>query len=349
MPILHDLQIQGFRGLNELHVTGFADVNLIVGANNAGKTTFLEAIAAYVGDGDAAPILASCYRRGEIIANDTNERTSVDVRHLFHGHPECSAEFVISSGNSQVTAKLEPRRHQPTLFEDYDEELTNWQLSTHGKNNSSELPLARLGGGSVRRRILETAGSYAQFISTTDEHYQDLGLLWDEVLLTPKEEHVIAALRLIDPKVNRLAYVGRSRDPFGPFGNFFVKLNDNHQERMPIGSMGDGMKRILALSLHLAKAAGGVLLIDEVDTGLHHSVLTKTWKMLVKTAVESKTQVFATTHSLDCLRSLAALCESEPDLSQRVAVFRLESQRKDAIRFDGHELMTAVQHELEIR
>ena len=40
-------------------------------------------------------------------------------------------------------------------------------------------------------------------------------------------------------------------------------------EEEPHPSYGDGMKRLLALSLGLIDGADGCVLIDEIDTGLH--------------------------------------------------------------------------------
>lgn len=188
-----------------------------------------------------------------------------------------------------------------------------------------------------------------QFVGTTEEHYRDLGALWDRVLLTPAEDDVIRALGIIQPGVERLAYIGRASDARAAFGSFMVKFAGEKSERLPIGSMGDGMKRLLALSLHLVAAANGVLLVDEIDTGLHHSVLTKAWELTARTALANNTQVFATTHSLDCIRSLAWLCDGAPELRDRVSVHRIEADRPEAIRYSGHELITAIEHELEVR
>ena len=82
-------------------------------------------------------------------------------------------------------------------------------------------------------------------------------------------------------------------------------------DRVPIGSMGDGMWRMLGLALSIANAKGGVLLVDEIDTGLHYSVMEGMWRMLGKAAAAGSVQVFATTHSRDCYESLAAISKSD--------------------------------------
>jgi len=75
------------------------------------------------------------------------------------------------------------------------------------------------------------------------------------------------------------------------------------------------MRRLLAVSLSLARGAGGFLLIDGVDHGLHWTVMAEMWKLVVSAATESSIQVFATTHSLEYIIGLASLLRDRPDLA----------------------------------
>jgi AAA15 family ATPase/GTPase len=65
------------------------------------------------------------------------------------------------------------------------------------------------------------------------------------------------------------------------------------------------MLRVLQLSLKLFSAKGGFLLIDEFENGLHYSVQEKVWALLFEMAERLDIQVFATTHSWDCIESFA--------------------------------------------
>src|SRR3954452_10370521 len=65
--------------------------------------------------------------------------------------------------------------------------------------------------------------------------------------------------------------------------------------------MGEGMVRLLSLVLEITNASNGVVLIDEIETGLHHSVLRTVWRAIGKASRRSNTQVFATTHSWECI------------------------------------------------
>jgi hypothetical protein len=166
------------------------------------------------------------------------------------------------------------------------------------------------------------------------------------VLLTPEEASVIEALRIIEPNIERLAFMGESRR-YGESG-IFVKMS-NSDQRIPLGSLGDGLKRLLALSLHLIPAGRGILLVDEIDTGLHFTVMEKMWRLVIEMARRLDVQVFATTHSLDCVRSLARVRERLPKSPDDVSLHRVEAGLRHTIAFSMEELVIAARDHIEVR
>lgn len=119
--------------------------------------------------------------------------------------------------------------------------------------------------------------------------------------------------------------------------------------RVLLGSHGDGMHRLLALSLALIQAADGVLLIDEIDTGLHWTVMDDMWRLVVETARKSSVQVFATTHSYDCIRGLSSLVESRSDLAGEVSIHKVERSLRKAVDLDAEDVQVAVEQNIEVR
>ena len=223
----------------------------------------------------------------------------------------------------------------------------------------------------VTRRFLRTRNGPldqgVQFIRTSGMTALDIVRLFDGVVLTENEEHVTQALRTIEPAVERIASVAIDRGPYfrgapggpyfreapgGPYfreapGGVFIKLRKS-ESRIPIGSTGDGMWRMLGLALALANAKGGVLLVDEIDTGLHYSVMADMWRMVSERAVALEVQVFATTHSRDCYESLAAV--AEPGLpSPKITIQRIDPHREQAIRFSDEAIVAAAERGIEAR
>ena len=152
---------------------------------------------------------------------------------------------------------------------------------------------------------------------------------------------------MIEPGLEDLASIadeltGTGRD--SP-GGVVLRL-DGVPGRVPIGSMGDGMWRMLGLALSVADADGGVLLVDEIDTGLHYSVMEDMWRMLGKAVANWPVQVFATTHNDDCRKSLAAISKSAAD---GVTIQRIDRSRGEAVRLSPNAIVAAAERNIEVR
>jgi predicted ATPase len=170
-------------------------------------------------------------------------------------------------------------------------------------------------------------------------------MLWDRVVLTPKEADVVQAIQLVDPSIERIALLSS----LGPSRPQMMVKRTGADEPLPLGTMGDGAKRLVVLSVNLVNAANGFLLVDEIDTGLHYSVLAPMWRLVLATARRMNVQVFASTHSLDCVRALAWALERDPDYAEDTSVHRVVRGRHETVRYSAGELRLAVEEDMEIR
>jgi hypothetical protein len=163
----------------------------------------------------------------------------------------------------------------------------------------------------------------------------DLSDLWDRVSLTSFEDKVLGALRLIEPKLRGLAFIKAPSERRSPNTRYMearipVARIEGSDERIPLNSMGDGMLRVLQLVLAILPAQGGFLLIDEFENGLYYGVQEAVWKMVFELAAELDIQVFATTHSQDCIKSFAQAAQKHPEEG---VLFKLSRSR--AVSDDG--------------
>ena len=90
-------------------------------------------------------------------------------------------------------------------------------------------------------------------------------------------------------------------------------------------------------------------MVDEIDTGLHHSVMEDMWRMVITTAKRLNVQVFATSHSQDCINSLGRLHQIVPELAAQVSLHRLEKGLSQSVRYGPDEISTAALQEIEVR
>ena len=185
----------------------------------------------------------------------------------------------------------------------------------------------------------------SQYIPAVGLGLAQIGDLWDRIALTSHEEDVLEALRLIDRNVERLILKpietgSETRVPF-------VKLAG---EPGPISlrSLGDGMNRLFGVALALVNAKDGFLLIDEVENGLHYSIQPDLWRLIFYASKQMNVQVFATTHSYDCVR---AFDEAARGSEEEGVVIRLARKAGRIVvgEFDERELGIAVEGQIEVR
>ena len=56
------------------------------------------------------------------------------------------------------------------------------------------------------------------------------------------------------------------------------------------------------------------------------------WWLVVEVAVKANLQIFATTHSYDCIRGLAMMLQSHPELSGEVSIQKVDTSLEQAVR-----------------
>jgi AAA15 family ATPase/GTPase len=180
-----------------------------------------------------------------------------------------------------------------------------------------------------------------QFIPLSSLTNAKMIQLFDEILLNPEESSVVDALKIIEPSIERIAVKKNA---------FFVKTNNNnHQGGTPLGTMGDGVGRMLGIVLAIVNAKDGILLVDEIDTGLHFSIMSDMWKLVWETAKKLNVQVFATTHSSDCWTSLDAIASRENPSKEGITIHRIEKDKSRSIVFSEEEVAIAAEQGLEVR
>ena len=381
--MLKSLTLENYRGFHRFELHDLGRVNLIVGTNNAGKTSVLEAVHILEALGEFGPIWSTLSRRGEDFFEESEaSRTRyIDVRRLFHGHEaivdsRLSLNAETDQGHDQFTALItEPTPDEQAdaspLLENFEPESVSelpplatalalrWKNTQTKADVSATVDMTRRGGiasNAVRNlaRGTESQRIPIRLITASSLSPDTVGELFDQVVLTPDEDFVTEALRIIEPSIERIASTGTDRGrptysrTIGYRGGLFVRCS-SIGDRIPIGTMGDGIWRLLGLALALARTEGGILLVDEIDTGLHYEVMENMWKLVNETAKRHNIQVFATTHSRDCYESLAAVCRDSVSENSEVTIQRVERGKTRSTAYSEQEIIAAAQRGMEVR
>lgn len=374
--MIRELQLQNFRGFPQYKLASLGRVNLLVGTNNSGKTSLLEAVELLLAHGDPRTIWISLSRRGERVFGDDERGVSseFDISHLFYGHtPDFGSSFSIVSQNDvssqrltgsilEVRADETGQERMPVIDGQLTFELPaglhlEWISST--QSEATHIPLTGRFGVSmdaIRRRMQRPQENRTPvaFVTTESLSEDEVIAALSGVVLDPEEDFVLQAMRIIDPSIERIAPVIDARATpnfptrYSQRGGVVVKSRDI-KGRIPIGTMGDGIWHLLSLALSLVRARGGVLLVDEIDTGLHYSVMEDMWRLVQKTAQRLDVQVFATTHSSDCWKALASVCSREKTVGSEVSIQRIEPHKAEAIVLPENEIVIAAEQGMEVR
>jgi AAA15 family ATPase/GTPase len=120
-------------------------------------------------------------------------------------------------------------------------------------------------------------------------------------------------------------------------------------EPLPIRSLGDGMQRVLGIALALVNAKDGLLLIDEIENGLHYSTQPDLWRLIFQLAGKLNVQVFATTHSWDCIEAFQEAAQE--DVQEEGVLIRLEYKKGEvsATLFNEQKLAAVTRAQIEVR
>jgi predicted ATPase len=375
--VLNSFSIKNFRLFRAIEVKRLSRVNLIVGKNNSGKSAFLEAVQVYASNASPSVILGLVESRQETWGSEAQSQhrnlSGNSVRHLFFDHslPNVDGEGIflgeLSSSSKlrlAIAAFRSERGDDGTISR-----VRVTGLSTKGDLTDIEISLVaeesertrrvlnldtdirdlrrRLGPGYLERLAVEPRCPW-QVVPTGNMANRKVSALWDLTSLTDLESEVISALRMIEPRVEGIALVedlyGRSR---GDERIPLVRMA-GAKEPLPLKSMGDGLTRLFHIIVALVNAQNGILLIDEFENGLHWSIQPLVWDTVFRVAERLNVQVFATTHSRDCIQGFEQAWSKHLDLG---AFFRLDL-KDEMVRvreYTAETLTDALEAKVEVR
>ncbi|MFP5271412.1 AAA family ATPase [Coleofasciculus sp.] len=363
--MLRDLTIQNYRCFKNFHIDGLAQVNLLVGMNNCGKTTLLEAVYLFVNQGNPQCLGYLLYNRGELVDRSSfslpgeppRPLSYYQISHLFYGHaPSLNSTIRFSStqDNNLPVEIIRQKAENPkniTPFElvvrlnskevtynvpVYSDDLIEYRLLTF-----PGFPNQYYGSSKLEDKFINKTW----FIPTNNLNNQNISDMWNDITLTPKEDQVINALKILDENIERISFTNKPN-----FNSGILCKRSKEEYPIPLSSMGEGMRRILNLAMAAVTVENGVLLIDEIETGLYYEAQTDMWRFILEVAHELNIQVFATTHSWDCICAFQEALDELDDPSMG-KLFRLSRKGEDIrpVEYDSEKLGVAVRQSIEVR
>lgn len=356
--MFRSFKVKNFRCFREFSIEPLERVNLIAGKNNVGKTALLEALFLRVGfNNPELPTRVNVFRGVEIFPADSE---GVWGWLFFQKHTEEIVELT-TTNDSAVQECLEICFEQPkdleigsTSGEEARAPVDTGSLTTQRASRDLVLRFRDASGESlVSRASITTNGNLRierapverlpSGIYLTGRPAKENASRFSELLRIHREGNVLETMKMLEPRLRRLVVLALGETP-----TLYGDL-DGVAELVPLPFMGQGMVHLLSIVLAVANAAGGAVMVDEIENGLHHSMMVNVWKAISEAARKTDTQVFATTHSWECVQAA-----HEAFLASDVYDFRLHRLDRvngdiKAVTYDKESLDAALKTELEVR
>jgi len=365
-------EIKGFRCFEDLRLPDLARINLFAGVNNIGKTALLEAI--FIDSGwhnPAIPFSPDAFRGIQVQGFSFGKTAKTPWDSLFKDFKSSGnivfRRYLKGVGQHKLIIRVLRQTNELMRVRDY---LTRYTYSTpnidasEGQQFSSE-------------QILALEASYQSENEPTRQYYIVLtprllqgggpiifpdppapahNAIFMLSRLRPKEDverfgkldkekgtqFLVRALQIISPELVDLRVVVEGGSPL-------IYGDTGHENLMPLPLMGEGITRLNSIALAIADARNGVVLIDELENGFHYSVMKNVWRVIAEASREFNVQLFATTHSRECIVAAHEAMQESDRYDFRF--HRLERDKKGtkAVTLGRNDLSSIIESDFEVR
>lgn len=336
MRHMKEITIDKFRGIEGLTLKDLREINLIVGDNNVGKTSILEAVQCFETPWDINSIVWGARSRGK--GGAISRANALDCFMSLFPYTDQEHEFTVSVEDQQ-------QRHVLSVegvlgLKMYQDKQILWD---EDENSERRFPI---------EEMVEREDRYFSGTLTCDGETHDIELrsrnmgiqfrrqmqrkLFNIVYVTPMDhmlqlnitkntvehkEKITQLLKIFDQDI-----VGFELVQDLERGIAIEYINHKKLGLVPLYTFGDGLKRVMKLASSIVQARDGILLIDEIETSMHVSILPEVGRWIAKACKEFNVQIIATTHSLEALSMMAAAMVE--DVDQELVVYKIERYKK---------------------
>ena len=359
--MIQAITLENFRVHKKLVMNGITPLTLVSGKNNVGKSSLLEAVFALQA------------HRAPDVFNNLSALRGNGLENLLQ-----SWESLFHKMNSDEPIRFGLQHTDETNSSLVFRKETN--LSLVAIQNPDQSPAPVIGQSIAQERLpyairfeykhedyAEEGYYYADQlhtsvnIRTSREHNEQEVLPWTLLInpigcrnemgliewmgaieLKDKKDYIVDCLKMIDPA---------TKDIFTAAQNGLTQLYVKKQEGVfPLKYAGDGFVKLLYLLSAILYQNNSLILIDEIENGLHYSMYEKVWEMIAKVAAENSSQIIATTHSYELITESCKGIKAS-GREQDFSFHRLE-KRADETRDNCYNLElldVAFQSDLEVR
>ena len=360
--MIKTIEIQRFRCYERVTIDKCARLNVVVGDNGSGKTALLEAIFLALGN---SPELSGRFRA--LRGLDINMSGSVNLleralwRDLFFNGDMTQPVFVKLSGSgderrsvriarntsrTRIVALNDPQHTAGVQVDDFSGGLRFTWTDAKDKKHEQTATITSQG-----INVTFAEGSVAEHPNENFYYISSAGSVnatenasrFSELSIAGRKNDVLEVFQSEYPWISDI-----SVEMNGGVGVLYARLEKPFPAMRPLAYVSSGIGRVLSILLCMASAPGGVVLVDEIDNGIHHEHQAAVWRMLIELSDRFKTQLIMTTHSSEWLDALVQSAEGRED---DVALWRVKRTDGgvEVKQFGGRQAFVAIQAGTEVR
>lgn len=344
--MIESLLVNNFRGIKSSRVDDCRRINLFFGKNNCGKTTLLESIFLLSGQSNPSlPLLINAFRGYTSLKSESdlnvdfyNLDTTIPITISSYGELERKLSISMIKSFSKtvdIQSVVDANSHVMDNFFGlkllFDENKSSEVIIKKGSDGQAKMNIAKQYTEPIISELLHPRMVVGEFA------VQKL----TKVITSKQKDNIISIMRLIDNRITDIIVA-----------NGTIMVDIGADQFLPVNVMGDGMVKILLNILTIYECAGGIALIDEVDNGLHYSMMPNLWRAMIKAAIENNVQIFTTTHSMDSIQGLNSVISEFSNEREILSAYKLVKTSDDiltALRYDKDTLNYMINQEIEVR
>ncbi len=297
---LTNLTIGSFRKFKNLELSNLGQFNLIVGDNNIGKTSLLEALLFSADKDNYMNNLAFSFneRRNNVLFMDEQKEERVLLPKNF------ADDYFPKDDNSKKIQLIQYHKRnlwkytlryisESELFEKTKQVtgLSKDDFIGYFSQNDFELIDIPL----MLKNLKPEASILCPLIPFGKGFGSDLAQVYYDEIDRKKmtREQFLRSMKTFIPNIERISVDTEARE---------IRIEEKgFDEDAPLHQYGEGANKLFRILVQLSLQKDKRLLIDEIDSGIHFSRFGKFWKTILEVANKYNTQIFATTHNIECI------------------------------------------------
>lgn len=348
--MIESITIENFRCYKYASLHDLKTVNLVVGHNGSGKTALLEAIYFTLG----SPTLYFKLRLWRGLGSQVHFTESVETRSgvwrdLFYNFDQDRAVNITFQGTSDLarSVKITCRKQESQFVSSKKGQPLishippiTFEYSHAGHRVAIVKPEFSGDGMEMKGTPEPLRGSFFPSVLPIDP--QETANHFSNLSKRGKEKPVVEALQVLFPMVEGLSLELNTNVPM-----VYASVK-GIAEKVPVGLVSTGITKMLAYLVAIANQKHGIVIIDEIENGLHYKRMGQAWRVLLKFCLDNDVQLFASTHSAECLDALESVLSEDADKFSLIRAVQKEGGC-ELRHFQGKQFLAALEEDVEVR